>query len=111
MAYFLAVSYSSVYLRRSEQRLLQLFNTLNRRTSELEKSQAQLQAIYENSRALASILDPGPAREAVRYLGIQSHLQNLMEGAVHSVDLVYFVLVVVLFISMTRTSVESLRWR
>jgi len=61
--------------------------------------------------AMASILDPGPAREVIRYLGIQSHLQSLMEGAVHSVDLVYFGLVTVLFISMTRTSVESLRWR
>ena len=57
VAYFLAISYCSVYLRRSEHRVLQLFNTLNRRTSELEKSQAHLQVIYENSRVLASILD------------------------------------------------------
>lgn len=56
-AYYLAVSYASDHLRRSEKRLLNLFDTLNQRTSELEKSQAQLEMIYENSRILASILD------------------------------------------------------
>lgn len=55
--YYLVISYSLDYFRRSESRMLKLFNTLNMRTSELEKSQAQLEHIYENSRVLASILD------------------------------------------------------
>jgi len=53
----LAISFVSAHVRRSEQRLLKLFDTLNQRTSELEKSQANLEMIYENSRILASILD------------------------------------------------------
>jgi len=56
-AYFLFLSYASEYLRRSERRILKLFDTLNLRTSELEKSQAQLEIIYENTRILAAILD------------------------------------------------------
>jgi K+-sensing histidine kinase KdpD len=64
-----AISYASDYMRRSEKRLLKLFNTLNRRTSELEKSQAQLEMIYENTRILASILDTeGVVREVVRIM-------------------------------------------
>ncbi|MEE8577543.1 MAG: sensor domain-containing diguanylate cyclase, partial [candidate division Zixibacteria bacterium] len=55
--YFLAISYASQYMRKSERRLIKLFDTLNRRTSELEKSQVQLEMIYENSRTLASLLD------------------------------------------------------
>ena len=46
---FLALSYVSDYMRKSERRLMKLFDTLNLRTSELEKSQAQLEMIYENT--------------------------------------------------------------
>jgi diguanylate cyclase (GGDEF)-like protein len=68
--YFLALSYASDFLRRSEQRLLKLFDTLNMRTSELEKSQAQLEMIYENTRNLAAILDSeGVVREVMRIMG------------------------------------------
>ena len=45
------------YIRRSEGRLLKLFDTLNQRTSELERSQAHLELIYENTRVLVGILD------------------------------------------------------
>jgi len=69
-AYFLAISYASEYLRRSESRLLNLFDTLNLRTSELEKSQAHLEVIYENSRILASILDiESVVREVMKIMG------------------------------------------
>lgn len=69
-AYFLAISYASEYLRRSEKRLLKLFDTLNLRTSELEKSQAQLHTIYENSRILASILDvESVVKEVMKIMG------------------------------------------
>ncbi len=68
--YFLALSYASDFLRRSERRLLKLFDTLNLRTSELEKSQAQLEMIYENTRNLAAILDgDGVVREVMRIMG------------------------------------------
>ncbi|RKX27186.1 MAG: hypothetical protein DRP45_01665 [Candidatus Zixiibacteriota bacterium] len=67
---FLALSYVSKYMRRSEQRLMGLFDKLNMRTSELEKSQAQLEMMYENTRILAGILEPdGVIREVMRILG------------------------------------------
>jgi diguanylate cyclase (GGDEF)-like protein len=67
---FLALSYVSEYLRKSEKRLLKLFDTLNLRTQELERSQAQLELIYENTRNLASILAPDEViRETMRIMG------------------------------------------
>ncbi|MCX6826613.1 MAG: GGDEF domain-containing protein, partial [candidate division Zixibacteria bacterium] len=55
---------------RSEKRLLNLFDTLNKRTSELEKSQAHLEMIYENSRVLAGILDiDGVVEELMKIMG------------------------------------------
>lgn len=53
----ITVNYVAEYIRRSETRLLKVFNTLNRRTSELEKTHTQLEMVYENSRILAGILD------------------------------------------------------
>ena len=59
MIWFFAftVNYVAEHIRRSETRLLKLFNTLNKRTSELEKIQVQLEMVYDNSRTLAGILD------------------------------------------------------
>jgi diguanylate cyclase (GGDEF)-like protein len=69
IVFYLGLSYASDYMRRSEKRLLKLFDTLNRRTSELEKSQAQLEMIYENSRIPASTLDTdGVVRGVMRIL-------------------------------------------
>lgn len=69
-AYYLAISYASDHLRKNEKRLLKLFDTLNLRTSELEKSQAQLHTIYENSRTLASLLDAeSVVREVIKIMG------------------------------------------
>jgi len=66
----LAIAYVADYIRRSEQRLLNLFNTLNMRTSELEKSQAHLELTYENTRVLAGILDmEGVVQEVMRIMG------------------------------------------
>ena len=53
----MTVNYVAEYIRRSEDRLLKVFNTLNRRTSELEKTHSHLEMVYENSRILAGILD------------------------------------------------------
>ena len=68
--FYLAILYASDYMRRSEGRLLKLFNTLNMRTAELEKSQAHLEMIYENTRILASMLETeGVVKEVMRILG------------------------------------------
>lgn len=61
----LAISFVSDYIRRSERRFLNLFDTLNQRTSELEKSQAHLEMIYENSRILSGILNIDEVVEGV----------------------------------------------
>jgi len=61
----LAIAFVSDYVRRSEKRLLKLFDTLNQRTSELEKSQAHVEMIYENSRILGGILDVDGMTEGV----------------------------------------------
>ena len=68
--YYLAIVYASEFMRKSEKRLLKLLDTLNMRTSELEKSHAQLEIIYENTLVLASILDiEGVLKEVVRIMG------------------------------------------
>ncbi len=50
-----AVGIISRYLKASEERLLRALDTLNERTTELERSQAQLETMYETSRALGEI--------------------------------------------------------
>ncbi len=53
----LAVSSMLQNLDRSRTKLLRMFDILNQRTSELEKSQAQIETIYETSRNLGEILN------------------------------------------------------
>lgn len=68
-ALFLGISYVAEFLRRSEGRLMKLFDTLNLRTAELERSQAQVEMIYENTRILAAILDTdGVVKEVMRLM-------------------------------------------
>lgn len=67
--YALTVNYVAEYIRRSETRLLKVFNTLNRRTSELEKIHAQMEMVYENSRILAGILDFDQIIEEILKIG------------------------------------------
>lgn len=50
-----AVGIISRYLKGSEERLLRALDTLNERTTELERSQVQLETIYETTRALGEI--------------------------------------------------------
>jgi diguanylate cyclase (GGDEF)-like protein len=45
----------STFLKTSQSNLMQVFDTLNQRTSELEKSQVQIETIYEASRSLGEI--------------------------------------------------------
>ena len=76
-ALLLGITYVSDFLRRSETRLMKLFDTLNLRTSELEKSQAQLEMIYENTRILAALLDnDGVIREVMRIMGATLQYQT-----------------------------------
>jgi ABC-2 type transport system permease protein len=60
---------------------------------------------------VAQITPPGAAQELLRYLGLRSHFENMLGGELRSEDLVYFGAVIVLFLVLARTSVESLRWR
>ncbi len=77
--YYFVLSYVSEYIRKSERRLLGLFDTLNKRTSELEKSQAELELIYENSRALASILNIDDVAQGV--MNIMGNIMRYSEYA------------------------------
>lgn len=53
----------------------------------------------------------GWVQETLRYLGLRSHFENMLGGEIRSEDLVYFVSMIVFFLVLARTSVESLRWR
>jgi diguanylate cyclase (GGDEF)-like protein len=53
----LAVNSVLQNLEKSKTKLLRTFDVLNQRTSELEKSQAQIETIYETSRTLGEILN------------------------------------------------------
>jgi diguanylate cyclase (GGDEF)-like protein len=60
-------------LDKSRAKLLSMFDILNQRTSELEKSQAQIETIYETSRNLGEILN---LEEVVE--GLLNILQNIL---------------------------------
>ncbi len=52
-----AVGFVSRHMKQSEAKLLKLLDTLNESTTELERSQARVEKIYETSRVLGEILD------------------------------------------------------
>lgn len=49
--------------------------------------------------------------EPLRYLGIRPHFEEALGGLIRSQDLVYFALLIIFFLTLARTSLESLRWR
>jgi diguanylate cyclase (GGDEF)-like protein len=51
-----AMGFASKFLRQSEGRLLNALDKLNERTSELERTHAHLQTIYETSRSLTELM-------------------------------------------------------
>lgn len=53
-----ATGYMAEFFRQSEDRLLRALNTLNARTSELEKAHAELETVYETARSLGEHNDP-----------------------------------------------------
>lgn len=53
-----AVGYVAEFFRHAEDRLLRTLNTLNERTSDLEKAHAELETVYETARSLGEHNDP-----------------------------------------------------
>jgi ABC-2 type transport system permease protein len=51
------------------------------------------------------------AREALRYLSTDAHLEELVKGLVDSADLAYFAVMIGSFLVLTKLAVESVRWR
>ena len=47
----------------------------------------------------------------VRYISIRDHVDNPMRGLIEVKDIVYFLSITVLFVFLTKQSVESIRWR
>lgn len=63
-----AMGYSAMFIRQSEERLLNAMDKLNERTTELEKTHYQLQTIYETSRSLAELLAEGDVIDRVLFI-------------------------------------------
>ena len=51
------------------------------------------------------------AREVLRYLSTDVHLEELVKGLVDSSDLAYFAVMIGSFLVLTKAAVESVRWR
>jgi len=51
------------------------------------------------------------ARELLRYLSTDAHLEELVKGLVDSSDLAYFAVMIGSFLVLTKAAVESVRWR
>jgi ABC-2 type transport system permease protein len=60
---------------------------------------------------VAEVAGTGGAAELLRYLGIRAHFEQSLQGVITTPDLTYFAVMIVFFLTLTRTSVESLRWR
>jgi ABC-2 type transport system permease protein len=50
-------------------------------------------------------------RDLLRYLSSDVHLEQLVKGLVDTKDLTYFAVMIGSFLVLTKTSVESVRWR
>ena len=53
----------------------------------------------------------GPVSEILRYLSTSSHFEALVKGLVDTSDLAYFAVMIGTFLVLTKTAVESARWR
>jgi ABC-2 type transport system permease protein len=53
----------------------------------------------------------GPVAKAVGYLGVTTHLEDLVKGVVDIKDLVFYLSVIVFGLFLAHQSVESQRWR
>jgi diguanylate cyclase (GGDEF)-like protein len=81
-----ATGYMAEFFRQSEDRLLRALNTLNERTSELEKAHAELETVYETARSLGEHNDPDRITDELlnislkilgyQHLGVMVYNQN-----------------------------------
>ena len=53
----------------------------------------------------------GPVAKAVAYLGVTTHLEDLVKGVVDLKDLLFYLSVVTFGLFLAHQSVESQRWR
>jgi gliding motility-associated transport system permease protein len=53
----------------------------------------------------------GGLGDGLRWLATGEHFQQLLKGLVDTADLAYFVVIIGAFLLMTKTAVESVRWR
>ena len=60
---------------------------------------------------VAELAGSGPLGATLRWLGIRVHFEESLQGVIATPDLAYFAIVIIFFLTLTRTSVESLRWR
>ena len=60
---------------------------------------------------LAGAVQSETIAEPIRYLSLGSHLEAMQNGLIRLQDLVYFGALIVLFLTLSRTALESLRWR
>jgi ABC-2 type transport system permease protein len=60
---------------------------------------------------VADLAGGGALSAVLRYLGIRAHFEQMLQGVIATPDLGYFAIVIVFFVTLSRTSVESLRWR
>ena len=59
---------------------------------------------------VAELAGPVTAVAFLRWLGIRGHYEEMLQGVIATPDLMYFAVTIVFFLTLTRTSVESLRW-
>lgn len=55
--------------------------------------------------------EASPLRSALGWVATGRHTERLLTGLVDTADLAYFAIVVAVFLLLTKTSVESVRWR
>ena len=47
----------------------------------------------------------------MRWVGAADHFERMLTGLVETRDLVYFAVITAIFLLLTKTAVESVRWR
>ena len=60
---------------------------------------------------LAGAIENPVLAAPIRYLALENHVDKSLSGLIRLQDLVYFGVLIVLFLTLARTALESLRWR
>lgn len=61
--------------------------------------------------SVAGIAGDGWLSNLLLTLGINSHYLSISRGVIDTCDIIYFISLIALFLSLTKTSVESRKWR